>query len=79
MLVISGRSAAQVANDMELCHATVSGWVKIADEQGFDALWEAPRRGRSSKLSNEQYCELEEIATISKQIWLQSIEWQGSV
>lgn len=60
-LVLSGTPAANVAAANGLCRATVSGWVKKVDEQGFDALWEVPRKGRISKLSQEQYCELESI------------------
>lgn len=33
---------------------TLSGWVKIVDEEGFDALRGKARTGRSSKLSKEQ-------------------------
>ena len=60
-LVLSGTSAANVAEAHGLCRATVSGWVKKVDEQGFDALWEVPRRGRVGRLTHEQYCELETI------------------
>ena len=60
-LVLSGMSAATAAKANGLSRATVSGWVKTVNEDGFDALWPKPRGGRKSKLSHEQYCELEDI------------------
>lgn len=40
---------------------TLSKWVKIVDEEGFDALREKAKRGRSSKLSIEQKEEIKEV------------------
>lgn len=60
-LVLVGQTAANVAKAAGLCRSTVSDWVKTADEEGFQSLREKPRPGRSSRLSQEQYNELEQI------------------
>lgn len=60
-LVLSGMSAAEVAETAGVTRSTVSNWVKTADEQGFDALKTVKPSGRRPKLNKTQR---EEIAAI---------------
>ena len=58
-MVLSGTSAAQVSVSAGVSRATVSGWVKIADEKGFEALRTKERSGRPPKLSSAQLAEID--------------------
>lgn len=58
-MVLSGTSAAQVGASAGVTRAAVSGWVKIADEKGFDALHTKERSGRPSKLNSAQLAEID--------------------
>lgn len=75
-LVLAGKSAADVAKAAGLCRSTVSGWVKTVDEKGFQYLREKPRVGRRSKLSQEQYDELEQVLQKSPEEFGYKI-WDG--
>lgn len=57
-MVLAGTPASQVGASAGFTKAAVTGWVKTADEKGFDALRTQRRPGRPSKLDAEQ---LEEI------------------
>lgn len=60
-LVLSGMSAAEVAQKAGVTRSTVSDWVKTADEQGFDALKTVKPTGRRPKLSEAQREEIDAI------------------
>ena len=53
-MVLSGCTASQIGELAGLSKAAITGWVKTADEQGFDALRSQQRSGRPSKLSEEK-------------------------
>ncbi len=53
-MVLAGTPASQVGASAGFTKATVTGWVKIVDEQGFDALRPQKRAGRPAKLSADQ-------------------------
>lgn len=53
-MVLSGCPASQISSMAGVSKVTVTGWVKTADEQGFDALRPRQRSGRPPKLSAEQ-------------------------
>lgn len=53
-MVLSGCPVAQISSLAGVSKTTVTGWVKIADEQGFDALRIKQRPGRPPKLSAQQ-------------------------
>lgn len=60
-LVLSGMSAAEVAEKAGVARSTVSDWVKTADEQGFDALKTVKPTGRHPKLNKTQREEIDAI------------------
>ena len=60
-MVLSGCSAAQIGAMAGVSKVAVTGWVKTADEEGFEALKSKGHRGASSKLSEEQYKEIDSI------------------
>lgn len=53
-MVLSGCSVSQISSLAGVSKVAVTGWVKTADEQGFDALRPRQRSGRPPKLSAEQ-------------------------
>ena len=53
-MVLSGTPASKVGASAGVTKAAVTSWVKIADEQGFEALKTKKQPGRSCKLSEEQ-------------------------
>lgn len=53
-MVLSGCPASQVSAMAGVSKAAVTGWVKKADEQGFDALRSKRHPGRTPKLTTEQ-------------------------
>lgn len=53
-MVLSGCPVSQISTMAGVSKVTVTGWVKTADEQGFDALRSRQRSGRPPKLSKEQ-------------------------
>lgn len=53
-MVLSGCSAAEIGNMAGVSKVAVTGWVKTADEQGFEALKSQNRSGRPKKLTSEQ-------------------------
>lgn len=57
--VLSGMSAANVAEIAGVSRSTVSDWVKAVDEKGFDALRTVKHSGRPAKLSVEQKSEID--------------------
>jgi len=58
-MVLSGIPASQVGASAGVSRATVSGWVKTADEEGFEALHTKERSGRPSKLNSVQLAEID--------------------
>lgn len=58
-MVLDGKSAAEVSKLAGVSKRTVTKWVKLADEQGFDALRTDPKPGRPSRLSDEQLQEID--------------------
>ncbi len=57
--VLSGFPASKLSMIAGVSRATVTGWVKIADENGFEALKPKSHPGRPQKLSPEQYQEID--------------------
>lgn len=53
-MVLAGTPASKVGASAGVTKAAVTSWVKIADEQGFEALKTKKQPGRSCKLSEEQ-------------------------
>lgn len=53
-MVLSGCTASQIGTMAGVSKQAVTGWVKTADEQGFEALRPKPRPGRPTKLSPDQ-------------------------
>ena len=60
-MVLSGCSASQIGEMAGVSKAAVTGWVKIADEQGFDALKPKRRSGRPRKLTDEQRSSIDTV------------------
>ena len=60
-MVLSGCTASQIGELAGLSKAAVTGWVKTADEQGFDALRSQQRSGRPSKLSKEKIQQIDAL------------------
>lgn len=59
-MVLAGTPASQVGASAGFTKAAVTGWVKTADEQGFEALRPQRRAGRPSKLTQEQMTEIDQ-------------------
>ena len=57
--VLSGMSAANVAEIAGVSRSTVSDWVKTVDEKGFEALRSVKPSGRPTKLTAEQRSEID--------------------
>lgn len=53
-MVLSGCPVSQISDMAGVGKVAVTGWVKTADERGFDALRPRRRSGRPPKLSAEQ-------------------------
>ncbi len=53
-MALSGCPVSQISTMAGVSKVTVTGWVKTADERGFDALRSRQRSGRPPKLSTEQ-------------------------
>ena len=53
-MVLAGTPASQVGASAGFTKAAVTGWVKIVDEQGFEALRPQKRAGRPPKLTADQ-------------------------
>ncbi|WP_416176985.1 helix-turn-helix domain-containing protein [Dialister sp.] len=62
-MVLSGLPASQISKLAGVSKMTVSSWVKIADEKGFDALKLKGHKGRPSKLTDGQLKEIKQILT----------------
>ena len=60
-MVLSGCSAAQIGAMAGVSKVAVNGWVKTADEHGFEALRPKPHKGAPAKLSDKQLKEIDEI------------------
>ena len=58
-MVLAGTPASQVGSYAGYTKATVTGWVKTADESGFEALRTKSRPGRPKKLTEDQYDEID--------------------
>lgn len=53
-MVLSGLPPSQICEMAGVTKQAITGWVKLADEQGFDALKSKERSGRPLKLTKEQ-------------------------
>lgn len=62
-MVLSGLPASQISKLAGVSKMTVSSWVKIDDEKGFDALKLKGHKGRPSKLTDGQLKEIKQILT----------------
>ena len=60
-MVLSGCSASQIGAMAGVSKVAVTGWVKIADEQGFEALRPKGHKGRAAKLTEEQLKEIDGV------------------
>lgn len=60
-MVLAGFPASQIGAMAGVSKMAVSGWVKTADEIGFEALKSKSRSGRPSKLSESQKSEIDEV------------------
>lgn len=60
-MVLSGTPASQVGASAGFTKAAVTGWVKAADEQGFEALRPQQKAGRPPKLTQDQLKEIDAI------------------
>lgn len=60
-MVLSGTPASQVGASAGFTKAAVTGWVKAADEQGFEALRPQQKAGRPPKLTQDQLKEIDVI------------------
>lgn len=58
-MVLDGKKVVEVCKSAGVSKRTVSKWVKIADEQGFDALRTSPKPGRPPRLSEEKLQEID--------------------
>lgn len=63
-MVLAGCPASQVGSLAGVTKASVTAWVKTADEQGFEALRKPNRPGRPTKLTPEQYAEIDTILSL---------------
>ncbi len=57
-MVISEFPASEISAIIGVSEAAVIRWVKVTDEQGFDALRPKGHKGTSPKLTDEQYKEI---------------------
>lgn len=60
-MVLSGTPASQVGASAGFTKAAVTGWVKAADEQGFEALRPQQKAGRPPKLTQDQLKKIDAI------------------
>lgn len=60
-MVLSGCPVSQISAMAGVSKVAVTGWVKTADEQGFEALRPKPHKGAPSKLTDEQRREIDTI------------------
>lgn len=60
-MVLSGCPISQISAMAGVSKVAVTGWVKTADEQGFDALRLRQRSGRPPKLSAEQLATIDSV------------------
>ena len=60
-IVLGGMMPSELSNYVAESKNTITNWVKIADEQGFEALHTRKQPGRPTKLTKEQLDELEGI------------------
>ena len=75
-MVLSGCSAAQIGTMSGVSKVAVTGWVKTADEQGFEALRPKGHKGRPAKLTEDQYKEIDAVLqTDPKEIGYKN--WDG--
>ena len=60
-LVLSGLTPSYLSTYCGDSKNTITLWVKIADEQGFEALKNKKQTGRPPKLTSEQLAEIREV------------------
>ncbi len=58
-LVLGGMKPSELSKYISESKNTITSWVKIADEQGFEALMIKKQTGRPPKLSSTQLSEIE--------------------
>ena len=59
MMVLSGSKISRISGLLGVSRMSISTWVKIADEKGFDALQTQKHEGRPPKLTAEQKEEID--------------------
>lgn len=60
-IVLGGMSPSELSKYVAESKNTITGWVKIADEQGFEALHPKKQSGRPKTLSAEQISEMQGV------------------
>lgn len=60
-LVLSGLTPSYLSNYCGDSKNTITLWVKVADEQGFEALRAKKQSGRPSKLTSDQIAEIRSV------------------
>lgn len=60
-MVLSGTPASQVGAYAGYTKASVTSWVKMADEKGFESLRAKTSSGRPSKLTDQQRSEIDSV------------------
>lgn len=60
-IVLGGMAPSELSKYVAESKNTITGWVKTADEQGFDALHPKKQPGRPKALSDEQISEMQRV------------------
>lgn len=60
-MVLSGFSASKIGEMAGVSKMAVSGWVKTADEQGFEALRSKSHSGRPCRLTDSQKSKIDKV------------------
>ena len=60
-LVLGGMNPSELCEYVSESKNTITSWVKIVDEKGFDALYTKKQSGRPSKLSSEKLSEIKDV------------------
>ena len=60
-MVLSGFPASKIGEMAGVSKMAVSGWVKTADEQGFEALRSKSHSGRPCRLTDSQKAEIDKV------------------
>ena len=60
-LVLGGMNPSELCEYVSESKNTITSWVKIVDEKGFDALYTKKQSGRPSQLSSEKLSEIKDV------------------